>query len=506
MAKSPSLDQLDVPEWFADAARELKAARPKWARDLPSIALLPSGELPSTASPWVLAAIVSTEVESAKHDVMDLVKHKSETASLDAWMGAVLKCWLGEGAPERDAWVLTGAGVFGGATTARALHDAVRKWSRDKVQALAVRGVDALGRMGSKAALVEVATLSSGVRDHRVADEAQSLIERKARAAGASKDEIEDSHVSDCGLDARGERIFSYGPRHFRAILRKNLEIALLDETGRKRVALPPAATNDDPAMAEAARLDYAEMKTGIKRVAKAQHRRFEDAMITGRSWTLQDFRSRVLRHTIVNRVAQSLVWRIGGDSERTVRVTEDLSFANSADETAKLEETDLLQVAHPLQMAAEEVFTWNAVFGDYEIVQPFQQMQRAIYRCDAAMAKEEMFRAPAHPPLKPGVLYGILDNDGWRLSRAGDGRYTSSWKSFPAENVVVFISYTGFIAGALAESPEQTIHHCAFYSGVMESTNLNVTGTLLQLGRVPPVAFSETVRRLLRLTAVAGA
>jgi hypothetical protein len=496
-----SLDDLDVPGWFAAAASDLKPVRPRWAKGLSRIGLR-GGELPPEACPWTLGAIAFMEAEAVKHDLIDLLKLRVDPASLDAWMAEVLQAWIAAGTPARDAWVLTGAGSFGGDATVRRAHEAVRSWSKDKERTLAVRGLDVLSRIGSPAALEGVATLSAGIRDHSIADEAQGVMERKAASQGASREQIEDRHVSDCGLDARGERILTYGPRSFRAVLGKDLELSLLDENARKRVSLPPPAASDDRAQAEASRAAWSEIKVGVKRVLKAQLKRFEQAMITGREWSLQEFRECVLQHAIVSRIAQLLLWQTADADSQCLRVTEDLSFANATDESVMVAEPRRLRVAHPLRVAPEELKVWQELFADYRMVQPFQQLTRQAYRCEPSMAAETILPAPNHSPLQPGVLYGILDNDGWRLGKSIGGRFAFSWKRFIADDVTAVISYSGLIVGAIGKSAPQVIKHCSFHSGQMTDEPMNMPGKPIALGVAPVVAFSETMRRLLRQTA----
>jgi hypothetical protein len=385
-----------------------------------------------------------------------------------------------------------------------ALHDAIRKWSGAKERALAVRGLDVLGRIGSALALKEVATLSAIVRDHGVADEAQGMLERKAAAQGATREQIEDQHVNDCGLDTRGERIFSYGPRSFRAAMGNGLELTLFGEDGNKRVSLPPPAATDDRATAEASRATWSEVKTAFGRVLKAQVKRFEQAMITGREWPLPDFQAHVLRHPIVSRIAKTLVWQTADDASRSLRVTEDLSFADAADETASLAESPRLRVAHPLRLSAEELMAWEALFSDYRILQPFQQLARKAYLCEPAMAEETSLAIPPHAALKPGVLYGILDNDGWRLGRPVGGRFFFSSKRFNADGVTAVIHFSGLIAGEIGKSPEQLLKQCSFHPEDLTDDH-KMPGRPMPLGSVPKAAFSETARRLLRLTEEKG-
>src|ERR1700729_2257422 len=97
-----SLDDLAAPAWFASAAEDLKALRPRWSKGLPCVALRAGGELPAEASPWMLGAIGFTETEAIRHDLIDLLRAHADRDALDAWMTAVLKTWISAASPARD--------------------------------------------------------------------------------------------------------------------------------------------------------------------------------------------------------------------------------------------------------------------------------------------------------------------------------------------------------------------------------------------------------------------
>ena len=63
--------------------------------------------------------------------------------------------------------------------------------------------------------------------------------------------------------------------------------------------------------------------------------------------------------------------------------ITEDLTFADLADSAVALDDVCQVRVAHPLRLSSSDLKAWTALFADYEIIQPFQQLARAVYACD---------------------------------------------------------------------------------------------------------------------------
>jgi hypothetical protein len=367
--------ELDVPPWFAGAVEDLTPVKRKWVKKLPALSLRSGGELPPKVDAWIVGAFVYMESEAVRHDLVDLLKRYADPASLDAWMAVVLRAWIDAEKPLRDSWVLQAAGSIGRDATIAILQEAVRQWSKGKERALAVNALDALGRIGNKAALEQIVTLASGSRDHVVADEAKRFVGRKADLEGKSAEEMEDAHIATCGLDEKGERILDYGPRDFRVVLSKELNLVLLNQEGGRITNAPKPNATDTPSLALAAYTEWKEMRTDFKRVLSAQAKRFEQAMITGRSWSTTEFLRNIIRHPILSRMARLLVWQLTGPVSQNVRLTEDSTFASLDEREVTVLENPQISCAHPLRLSPEERTKWNELFADYCLVQPFPQL-----------------------------------------------------------------------------------------------------------------------------------
>jgi hypothetical protein len=52
----------------------------------------------------------------------------------------------------------------------------------------------------------------------------------------------------------------------------------------------------------------------------------------------------------------------------------------------------------------------------------------------------------------------------------------------------------------AIGQSADQVVEFCCFHSGILASGEWELPGKPIPLGTVPPIAFSEAMRRLLRV------
>jgi hypothetical protein len=124
--------------------------------------------------------------------------------------------------------------------------------------------------------------------------------------------------------------------------------------------------------------------------VVRALHsRRLERAMCSRRTWPAATFRSRLVGHPLLGRLARRLLWEscdAKGRGEARFRVTEDRSLADVGDRAVGLADGALVRLPHPVEVEVEERAAWSALFGEYRILQPFEQLGRPVF----TMTEEE--------------------------------------------------------------------------------------------------------------------
>lgn len=488
---------MSPPPWFERQLEDLKAARPKWAKGLPDIQTRAGERIPGADTVWVLGAALFVEKEAVRHDLLDELRRHGDPASLDAWLGAALTAWAGSKTAAKDAWMLNAVPPLAGGGSVKIMDGIIRGWVRAREKALALRTLDALGRVNVREAKELMPVLALCVKDHAVSQEAGRVQRKQAAATGLGAVEAADAVVPTLGLDSRGELSLDYGSRAFTARLNAQLEMELLDHDGRVMKSLPAGRSTDDAAKVRQAKETWSGLKTGLKRLIRVQARRLEESMVHGHSWSLSALGKSWLSHPVLSRIARSVVWHSGG---MRLRITEDHGFATVEDDAVTVAADTLLRVAHPLSLDAAELAAWRQVFADYRLFQIVPQLDRETYRVPSNGSASKRFAAPPHAPLSPGVLFGILENDSWRL-QGSDGVFTAAWKSFHEESVTAWITFTGLLAGRLAESQPQRLHDCFFQAGRTGPDESIKPGAPLSLTEVPPVAYSETLRRLHRLS-----
>jgi len=502
------LDPAELPQPLRTALAEIKAAKPPvWlgVASLPPIKLqgkkLGAAEVTALLSSLRNAPIeVKPEVAPPKEAALfSLLKQNAERNSLDAFTWKVFQFWSDAGAPSKDKWALGAVGHLGSDACVLKLTPLIREWPGESQHQRAVFGLECLRAVGSDTALMALNGVAQKVKFKALKEKAQAMMEGIAQARGMTREELADRIVPDCSLDERGSRVFDFGARQFRFVLGAEMKPLIRDAAGKVRPDLPPINNADDQARAEAAVADWKLLKKTLREVLKVQAERLEDSMITGRRWTVDEFLTLLVKHPLMVNLVRQLVWAVYNESglaTLSFRVTEDQSFADQKDDDIEFPAQGAVGVVHPAHLDPAALSAWGQVLSDYEIIPPFQQLGRTIYRPDPKELNEtEIDRFRGQGPKIPGiVLYGMLEKSHWvRDTPADGGGFMQHSKYFPAANVTAFIQYTGLSIGYYEETQE--IEAVYFVPGHVKPDWWGRHENRLKIVDVDPVVLSEVLR-----------
>jgi hypothetical protein len=218
--------------------------------------------------------------------------------------------------------------------------------------------------------------------------------------------------VPDLDLDADGTATLDFGARRFVVTFDEELRPIVKGDDGARLATFPRGNKSDDKERVKEASARFKALKADAETVAQSLLRRFEAAMVRGRTWRADVFREHVLQHPLVTHLARRLLWKHG---DIAFRVAEDGSLADREDAECTLPDRAIVTLPHPIRLGADVLGPWSTVFADYAIVQPFAQLGRDTYALDdeergaTKLARFDGKRA------KPGPLLGSLDARGWQ-------------------------------------------------------------------------------------------
>lgn len=426
---------------------------------------------------------------------LDEVKEACDPASLESFALALFDAWRAAGAKSQHRFALTALAHVGGEAAARRVGGAIRSFLADGDKARAADAIEVLARIGSDLALAKLADLAARERLPKIRERASRWIEAAAAERGLSREDLRDRLVPDFGLDASGSLLLDFGPRRFRACFDESLTPYARDESGARLAELPRPRKSDDPERAAQAVAVWKGLKKDVRAVASSLRARLEDAMCSQRPWRAPDFQQLFAAHPLTRNLARGLVWsRVDGPRPVFFRVAEDGTLADEDDALFSLDAAAQVVVAHRLRLSDAEAARWSARFADYEILQPFPQLGREIFRPTEEERSARALLDVSGAQVSPGRLFA-LEARGYRLGPAEDGGMRCSHEKPLDPQRTVRIRYEpGFFVGGFSGAAEaQTLGEVV----VEQARPLPPRGTFGELG---DLEFSELKRDLMLL------
>ncbi|WP_433474652.1 DUF4132 domain-containing protein [Spirillospora sp. CA-142024] len=369
----------------------------------------------------------------------------------------------------------------------------VARWSKARVwETGGASALNLFTRLGTDSALRHLHQLARKAQDPaRIRRNAQAGLDRIAKERGLTSEQLADRLVPDLGLDAEGSMALDYGPRRFVVGFDEQLKPFVTDEDGKPRKTLPKPGVKDDDTLAPVAYKRFADLKKEARTVAADQIKRLERAMVTGRSWTPEEFRAIFVGHPLMCHIARRLVWSAG---EATFRVAEDRSLADVHDDEFTLPPDARVTLPHPVLLGADAVAAWAPVLSDYEILQPFPQLGRPAHAlADGERDAERLTRfegCTAHF----GRFLGMTSR-GWDLGEKETGGFRRQVNLMTPDDRHVMVAFEpGIRVMDPEEYAEQTIQYVMLMTG-------RYSGKALPFGALDQVTASEVIAELTRVT-----
>ncbi|MCL2716249.1 MAG: DUF4132 domain-containing protein [Alphaproteobacteria bacterium] len=392
--------------------------------------LVAGGALPDAAVS-ALAEMLSFSAPDAVYAGIDVVRQQTTRQSLAAFAWDLFSAWLANGAPSKDGWAMRAVGWLGDDECARRLTQLIRKWPGESAHARAVTGLDVLADIGSDIALMNLNGIAEKLKFKGLQERAREKITALAEARDLTAEELADRLAPDLNLDERGGLDLVFGERRFRVGFDEFLKPWVKDSTGQRLKDLPKPNKSDDPEMSAEAVARWKVLKKDARSIASLQITRLENMLSTSRRTRPDVFWTFFASHPLVRHLTQRLIWGVyADDSPRTTptvtfRVTDDLSITDGRDEPLELDvsqaATGCIGLIHPLQFPAGGLDAWGALFGDYEIAQPFPQLSREIFELtEAEKAVCEILRFQGIT-VESTRIRG-MGSRGWQLGEPQDG------------------------------------------------------------------------------------
>lgn len=396
---------------------------------LPPLILKASGNaIPQEYIKTLLQLFTPTKVDDPSQAVTDIKSLVTEQ-SLATFALELYQWYEAQGRPSKYRWMYALQGHLGNDETARVLATACKRYRQQLNRIGAYDAITMLSQIGSDAAIMYLNSFTEQKRYGDLLNRANDALADIAKNRGLTREQLADRTVPDLGLDFSGKLTLDFGAREFTVSFNELLQPQISDDTGKKLKNLPKPNSKDDPVKASEATKRLSELKKQLKSVASLQVKRLEMAMCQQRRWQLNDFEKFFMHHPLMRHLAQRVAWGIFDPQNQLIslcRVTEELTLTDSHDDDvdmASLSENGYqIGVAHRLEMTDDLIQAFSQLLQDYELIQPFEQLNRQTYLYSPSDTQDNDHSLSEWQGRKVTVasLMGLQER-GW-LREVGDG------------------------------------------------------------------------------------
>ncbi|EKQ56075.1 MULTISPECIES: DUF4132 domain-containing protein [unclassified Clostridium] len=393
------------------------------------------------------------------------VIEKCSKTDLDVLGNEILNIWINNGADTKEKWVLALVSAIGGFNVVNTLKAQIDSWSKSSRGAIACEAVKALALNGSDDALIIIDSIARKFKHKQIKKAAEEAFVSAAKMFNLTEEDLADKIIPDLGFNKRGERIFDFGSRSFTASLGLDFSLKITDNSGKVIKTLPKPNKSDDELRAKEAANEFKVLKKQMKNIVGAQSLRLEMALAVNRLWKKKDWERLFIENPIMHNFSLGLVWGVyeEGELKDTFRYMEDGSFNTVDEEEYELIENSIIGLVHPLEMKTEILEGWKQQFEDYEIVQPFPQLQRKVYFVTEEEKSMKNIERFAGTKINGLSLVGRLTKMGWYRGSVQDaGCYYQFYKE--DEKIGIGAELQFDYLGVGYENEETTIYELTFY------------------------------------------
>ena len=201
-------------------------------------------------------------------------------------------------------------------------------------------------------------------------------LEEYAALRGMTEDTIRDQYLSDIGLDAQDGKRYDLGNQTVTVRLQQDLSFLVELPDGKTAKSLPKKGADEEKYAS--ANADFAQMKKDAKKIVKSRCSVLFGDFLSAHARSAEDWQRSYLQNPLLRSVAKLVVWSQG----KSTFILADSGAIRSDGSVYKIG-TGKICVAHPVEMAAEDVAAWQTYFRSHNIKQPFEQVWEPAYKAE---------------------------------------------------------------------------------------------------------------------------
>ncbi|WP_017813097.1 DUF4132 domain-containing protein [Paenibacillus shenyangensis] len=444
----------------------------------------------------------SLDYTAAPNEQLQEIKQYATAASLADFALELVQVWIQHGAAAKEKWILYLASLYGDRRLSDLLSHQVKEWTESSRGAIAAEAVKVMAYINDVSALMLIDRLSRTIKNRQVKNAATEALQLAAENMNLTAEQLADRLITTLGFDENGQQKLSYGERSFTVKVNSDLQLTVINEENGKMVkSLPAPAQKDDPEQAKQSKARFTQLKKDLKTMVTLQAQRLEESLSKRRLWTQGEWSDLFVNNIIMRQFAAGLIWGIyeNGQLTETFRYMDDGTFNTVDEEEYELQQGAMIGLVHPLEMTTQQITDWKSQLEDYEISQPFTQLERQIYIVEEEQQQLKEWAGLPEDEFSPTAFPKALEKYGWYKGMAEDGgAYSDLYKDY--DDLVAQLHFSGTSITYYEGMEDITLEALSFYKQNGRSRYHYYDPTQArQLGKIPSRVFSETVYDILR-------
>ncbi|WP_341281014.1 DUF4132 domain-containing protein [Paenibacillus sp. FSL H8-0537] len=486
---------------LAEQADAKKTARLSWlsVNDLPALMDLEGQQVDDRIKSYLL--LQSIDHTTAPNERLNELRSYVNSDSLSNFAAELIQLWIQSEAPAKEKWVLYVGALFGDRRLIQILVPQIKEWTENSRGAMAAEAVKALSYLSEPAALMAIDKIKRTVKNRQVKGAAEEALQLAAENQGLTPEQLEDRLVTSLGFDDKGAQPFSYGERTFQVKVNRSLEVIVInEETGKPLKSLPAPGQKDDAELAAKAKANFNLLKKDLKTMVAIQAQRLEESLSKQRLWTAEEWTALFVGNIVMQKFAVGLIWGVyeQGELTDTFRYMEDGTFNTVDEDEYELAEGVKVGLIHPLELDQETLEGWKSQLDDYEIKQPFEQLNRQIHLVAEESQQSTVYEDLPGSEFSPTAFPKALEKFGWYKGHAQDGGYyTELYKDYG--DWLAELRFSGTSITYYEGLEDITLEQLQFHANGKGQYSYYSDIPALALGKIPGRVFSETIYDILR-------
>ena len=217
------------------------------------------------------------------------------------------------------------------------------------------------------------AVMLSDTREAMLIADKNNYLRQYADLRGKTADDFRDTVLSNVGLDEYGTKTYNLGNQTVIARMGSDLSFVIELPGGKTSKSMPKKGS--DPELYEKANTDFSEIKKASKKIIKNRIANLFEEFQSGKGRDGAGWKTAYLKNPLLRHVASLLVWK-QKDKLFTLMDKEAIDWKGDAVNLSD----DKIIIAHPMEMAENEIKAWQNYFLQKKLKQPFAQVWEPVY------------------------------------------------------------------------------------------------------------------------------